>query len=160
MAKRVEQFTFKDSGQVVGIQKVSPLLMIRLRERFPAPKPPKQQVDYGDGKVVYEENPAHPEYRDEVLQYEQDMELKIRRMLIKRGVIIDWNDDKKAELENVRAFWRETFEEELDADDDVAFVSYVCVGSDSDLEEFIEALLKRSQPTEEAVNEASARFQG
>lgn len=156
---KVEPFTFKDSGITIGIRKVSPLLMIRLRERFPDPKPPKQEVDYGDGKKVMEENPAHPDYHAALEKHNQMIEQKARRLLIRRGAVIEWNEERKAELEEVRAYWLKEFEEEIDADDDVAYVSYVCMGSDTDLEEFLEALLRRSQPTEEAVKEATARFQ-
>lgn len=159
MAK-IEQHTFKDSGYTVGIRKVSPLLMIRLRERFPPPKPPKQLVDYGDGEKRVEENPAHPDFREAQVEYETMIESKARRLLIKRGVVIEWDDEKREALADMRSYWKETFEDELDPDDDVAFVSYLCVGSDSDLEEFLEILMKRSQPTEGAVGEAQARFQG
>lgn len=157
---KVEQFTFQDSGEVVGIRKVSPLLMIRLRERFPMPKPPMQEVDYGDGVKKLEPNPAHPAYREALSEYDQMIEQKARRMLIKRGVVIEWTPERREALEEIRAYWKENLDGDLEPDDEVAFVSYVCVGSDSDLEEFLEALLKRSQPTEAAVDEAAGRFQG
>lgn len=157
---KVEQFTFKDSGETVGIRKVSPLLMIRLRERYPLPRPPVQEVDYGDGHKKMEANPAHPDYIQALSDYEQMIEQKARRLLIKRGAVIEWTEERREALAEMRAYWLEAFENDLEPDDDVAFISYLCVGSDSDLEDFLEVLLKRSQPTEEAVQEATARFQG
>lgn len=155
---KTEPYVFKDTGEEVQIRKVSPLLIIKLRERYPSPKPPIQTVDYGDGPKT-EQNPAHPDYILAQQEYDIQMERRARELLIKRGVVVDWTDERRAKLAEIREFWQSTYDEALpDTDDTVAYVSYVCVGSDSDLTELVEALIKRSQPTEEAITEAQGRL--
>lgn len=158
MSAKLEPYVFKDTGETVQIRKVSPLLVIKLRERFPAPRPPLQTVDYGDGPKQ-EQNPTEPNYLLAVQDYEQAMERRVRNLLIQRGVIIDWDDEKKARLEELRAWWKTTYNEDLDdLDDTFAYVSYLCVGSDSDLEDLINILIKRSQPSKEGIEGAQERF--
>lgn len=158
MSAKLEPYVFKDTGETVMIRKVSPLLVIKLRERFPAPKPPLQTVDYGDGPKQ-EQNPTEPGYLLAVQDYEQTMERRVRNLLIQRGVVIDWDDEKKSRLAELRAWWKETYNEDLDdLDDTFAYVSYICVGSDSDLEELVNVLIKRSQPSPEGVEAAQERF--
>lgn len=159
MSAKVEPFTFKDTGITVGIRKVSPLLLLKIRDRYPAPKPPLQEVDYGDGKKRLEPNPTHPDYLEAQQAYEQAMELRARTLLIQRGVVLEWTEENKAALQELKDYWQKENGEPFPVEDDlVAFVSYVAVGSDSDLTELIEALVKRSQPTEAAVQGAADRF--
>lgn len=158
MSAKLEPYVFKDTGETVQIRKVSPLLVIKLRERFPAPKPPLQTVDYGDGPKQ-EQNPTEPGYLLAVQEYEQAMERRVRNLLIQRGVVIDWDDDKKTKLAELRSWWKATYAEDLDdLDDTFAYVSYICVGSDSDLEELVNMLIKRSQPSQEGIEAAQARL--
>ena len=158
MSAKLEPYTFKDTGEIVQIRKVSPLLVIKLRERFPAPKPPLQTVDYGDGPKQ-EQNPTEPGYLSAVQDYEQAMERRVRNLLIQRGVVITWDENKKTQLAELRAWWKETYAEDLDdLDDTFAYVSYICVGSDSDLEDLINILIKRSQPSGEGIEAAQERF--
>lgn len=157
--KKYETYTFKDTGEIVELRKVSPLLLIKLRERYPQPKPPLQLVDYGDDDKKMEPNPAHPDYLEALAQYEQDMERRARDLLIRRGVVVQWTDEKRKALEDLRTFWRDSYEADMPAEDDtVAYVSYLAIGSDSDLTELIDHLVKRSQPTEEAIGAAQDRL--
>lgn len=158
MSAKLETYTFKDTGETVQIRKVSPLLVIKLRERFPAPRPPLQTVDYGDGPKQ-EANPTEPNYLLAVQDYEQAMERRVRNLLIQRGVVIEWDENKKTQLTLLRAWWKDTYGEDLDdTDDTFAYVSYICLGSDSDLEDLINALIKRSQPSKEGIETAQERF--
>lgn len=155
---KLEPYVFKDTGEEVGIRKVSPLLVIKLRERYPAPRPPLQTVDYGDGPKQ-EQNPTEPTYLQNVQDYEQAMERRVRNLLIQRGVKIEWTDEKLAKLAELRSWWKETYGEDLnDVDDTFVYVSYICVGSDSDLEELINVLIKRSQPSKEGLEAAQDRL--
>lgn len=157
--KHYETYTFKDTGEVVTLRKVSPLLLIKLRERYPQPKPPLQKVEYGPGEVVMEPNPAHPDYIETLAKYEQDMERRARDLLIRRGVVIEWTDDKRKALADLREWWAEAYGEPMPAEDDtVAYISYLAIGSDSDLSELFDALVKRSHPTEEAISQAQDRL--
>lgn len=157
MAK-IDKFVFKDTGVVVGIRHVSPLLLIKLRERYPAPKPPMQEVVYGDEKVM-EPNSAHPDFITAQTEYDQAMERRSRELLISRGVVIEWTDEKNTELEELKGWWAETYQEPfVPTNQTFDYVSYIAIGSDSDLEDLVNALIRRSQPTEEAVKDAQARF--
>lgn len=155
---RSEPYEFKDTGVTVEIRKVSPLLMLQLQNRYPEPKPPLQEVDYGDGPVK-EPNPTAPEHLVALRQYQQDMELRMRRLLIQRGVKIDWTEERKQELAELREWWKEQYGEELpEKDDVVAYVSYIAVGSDKDYEELTTVILQRSQPTEAKIAETAERL--
>lgn len=157
---KFESYTVKDTGATFQIRKVSPLLLLKLRDKFPPPVPPQQEVDYGDGVKRLEANPAHPEYVKAQADYDQMMELKARELMVRRGVIIDWTEERQAEYQEFADWWQATYDEPLDGDRNFNYIYYIAIGSDSDLEELITALVRRSQPTEEAVKAATARFQG
>lgn len=158
MSAKLEQYVFEDTGKKVQVRKVSPLLVIKLRERYPAPRPPLQTVDYGDGPKQ-EQNTTNPDYLQAVQDYEQAMEKRVRTLLIQRGVVIEWGEDEQAELDELIAWWKATYDEDLSSLDPIyAYVSYICVGSDSDMEDLINVLIKRSQPTKEGVEAAQERF--
>jgi len=154
----MHEYTFKDTGVAVHIRKVSPLLLLRLREDFPPPRPPMQEVDYGDGKKKMEPNPAHPDYQEAQDTYNVEMEKRLRRLLIRRGVKLDWTPEMKAEVVEVRELYLSETGREMEEDDHVVFVSYVAVGTDKDLEELLEVIMRRSAPTEAAAAEAQERF--
>ena len=152
-------FTFKDTGITVLIRKVSPLLAMELQRAFPPPKPPMNEVDFGDGVKRMEPNEADPAYLRDMDKYNQDFELKMRRMLIKRGVALEITEEIKEQVEDLRSFWLEEYGIEFpEPDDKMAFVWYVAVGTDQDLRELLEAIMRRSQPTQEAEELARKTF--
>ena len=156
---KLTEFTFPDTGETVLIRKVSPLLLLRLREQFPEPRPPEQEVDYGDGIKRLEENKAHPDYLRQKEAYEVMMEGKARRLLLKRGVKVEWTEERHRDLAELRAEWEEENGQPLPEHDDVvAWVSYVAVGSDRDLMDLLDILLRRSGVTEAGVEHALNRF--
>lgn len=154
----MHDYTFKDTGVVVRIRKVSPLLLLRLREDFPPPKPPTQEVDYGDGKKKLELNPAHPGYQEALDQYNAEMERRLRSLLIKRGVKLEWTPEMKGEVVEVREQYLAETGKEMKEDDALVYISYVAIGTDKDLEELLDAIMRRSAPTEEVAAEAQERF--
>lgn len=151
-------WTSKDTGVVLNIRKVSPLLVTQLHKSFPPPKPPINTVDYGDGKKVFEENVADPDYQKALEQYNLDQEIRFRHLLIQRGVVDTMTDENKREVESMREFWKTTYGEELKGSDLEIFVSYIALGSPEDLEELTEAIMRRGQPTPAAMEEADKRF--
>lgn len=151
-------YVFQDTGKRVMLRKLSPLLAQQLRKDFPPPKPPIQEVDYG-GEKVLEENPAHPEYQQKLAEYEADFNEKSQRLMIKRGVVLNWTEEMRDELADLRQFYMEEYGKELPTDDHLCYVSFICPGSDADLEELVTKLMRRTQPTPEAVDEAQAMFQ-
>lgn len=154
-------FTFQDTGVTVLIRKVSPLLAMELQRVFPPPDPPMNKVDFGDGESRMEPNEADPAYLKQLQDYNQDFELKIRRMLIKRGVIVEITDTIKAQVQELREFWQEEYGIDFpEADDKLAYIWYIAVGTDQDLKELLQAIMRRSQPTQEAEELARKTFQG
>jgi hypothetical protein len=147
-------FTFKDTGITILTRRVSPLLMYELRKQFPAPEPPLQKVSFGEDEETYEPNPAHPEYHAAMNKYNSEFKDKAMVLLIKRGTVINWTDEMRGEIAELRKFWMDEYGWELPKDDTLAYIQYICVGSPQDLDEFTTFITTRSQPTEEAVAEA------
>lgn len=154
----IQLHTFKDTGVQVRIRKVSPLLILKLRESFPPPKPPMQDVEQLDGKKTREPNPAHPDYVQALADHDALMEQRVRKLLITRGVEFEWTEERRLEVAEIRQSWREMYDQELDGDDKEVYISYVAIGSGEDLTELIEAVARRSQPTEAEVENALSRF--
>lgn len=151
-------YTFKDTGVQVLIRKVSPLLAVTLQQKFPSPTPPMEEVDYGDGKKHYEPNPTHPDYLEALKRYDEENEKRMRTLLLKRGVEIEMTDEAKEEVAALRGFMKDEFGKTLDEDDKMVYISYIAIGSDKDLEELLSAVMRRSQPTEEVVEQAQEAF--
>ena len=149
--RQVVSYRFKDTGRLVGIKKVSPMLAAELRRSFPPPKPPMEEVDYGDGKKVLEPNSAHPGYQSVMEDYNQQMNERVQRLLIKRGVVVAWDDEKKQEVADLRSFWKEEYATELQGSDVEVYVNHICVGTQEDLQELIQAITQRSGATEEVI---------
>lgn len=154
----MDNYTVKDTGITLKVRKVSPLLLLKLRDRYPVPQPPTQLVDYGDGEKRLEPNPSHPDFAAAQIAYDQMMEQKARELLIRRGVSVIWTAEARADLDELKSWWKENYDEELEGDDDYLYVSYIALGSDSDLEDLVNALVRRTRPTEEATKESLARF--
>lgn len=152
-------FVFKDTGVAVTIKRVSPLLVLKLRDSFPRPKPPVQKVVGLDGAERLEENPAHPDYLAQLEQYEIDSELRVRRLLIRRGVEFDWTDERRKEVEELKEFWKNVYGETLTGTDEEIYISYIAIGTDGDMKDLLDAITIRSQPTEEEAQKAKDRFQ-
>lgn len=154
-------FTFKDTGVTVLIRKVSPLLAMELQRSFPPPPPPMNKVDFGDGVIREEPNEADPAYLKKLSEYNQEFELKIRRMLIKRGVVLEITEEMKVQIEELREFWHDEYGIDFpESDDKLAYVWYIAIGTDQDLRELLDAIMRRSQPTQEAEELARKTFQG
>lgn len=153
-------FTFPDSGRKVLLRRVSPLLTFDLQKAFPPPTPPMQSVTIGEGVEEMQPNYAHPSYTDAMKAYQGDMNNRLQRLMIKLGVVINWTDEMKAEVQAVRDVFREETGAELDKEDVLVYVKYICVGSDGDLEDLAMRLMRRSHPTEVAISEAEKSFPG
>lgn len=151
-------FTFKDSGIEVQIRRVSPLLALELQKKFPAPRPPRNKVTDMDGKETWEENYADPDYALTLNKYNADLEERMRRLVIMRGVVHTLTEEQKAQVDELRTFWKETYDEDLKGSDLEVFISYIAIGSDGDLGDLINTIMKRSQPTEGETKEVLNSF--
>jgi hypothetical protein len=150
-------FKFADTGISVKVRKVSPFLVNNLRKIYPQPKPPMQEVDYGDGKKVMEANEAHPDYAQTLDEYNNMFMDKLQRLLIVRGV--ECKVDQEA-VDSLKEFWKTEYGKELEGSDKEIYIIYICAGTKDDLDDLTNAILTRSQPTKEATELAKVSFPG
>lgn len=158
-------FTFQDSGITVSIRKLSPFMGEQigrsLKKEHPAPKPPINEVSYGDGKPVQEENLADPDYLLAMQIYEQEMAheagQRMMDLVIEAAVVIDQVDlVEVARIRAVMAAIGAPIEDEMS--DREVYIRFVCIGTQDDLEELMAAATRRSQPTEAAIAENVTAF--
>lgn len=154
-------YTFKDTGIQVKIRKISPLMASDVARAIPEPIPPENEVDYGEGKGrVRERNYSDPNYLAAMADYRRHVSEVIQRVMILRSVYVT-GEDWKAEVAEYRDFMKQQTGSELEEKEDlVIYVLRICVGTQEDLEELIESITKRSQPTEELVEAAKRSFRG
>jgi hypothetical protein len=152
-------FTFPDTGITVKIRKVSPMILADINAAFPEPKPPENEVDYGEplGKVM-ERNYSDPSYKVALQERNAKVFQALQRTMILRGVEVE-GDAWKKEVEDYREFMQKETGTPLEETNDlVVYVLRLCVGSQEDLTDLISAITTRSQPTQEAVERAKASF--
>lgn len=160
--QKLRAFTFPDSGVTVFIRRVSPMISYEMKRSIPKPKPPVVRVNYGtaeDPDFRNEVNEADPDYQVALEDWNARVEAATRKIMIKLGIVYTLTDEDKDRL----ALIRETMSEEgIEIQDSelVAFVTYVAITSQRDMEAMINALVGNSMPTEEAIEEATSSFSG
>lgn len=154
-------FTFRDTGITVKIRKISPMLVTDISESIPMPKPPLNEVDYGEPRgKVQEPNLQDPAYQKALEDRQVQIFKTWRRVMILRGVQVE-GEAWKEEVKEYRAFMQEQTGYPLEETNDlVVYVLRLCVGSEEDLGELIEAITRRSQPTREEIEKAKDSFRG
>lgn len=159
-------FTVPDTGVRLPVRKVSPSLIQEversLRREMPEPKPPKQEVDYGNGPEV-EENPAHPAYVAAMEEWKShfnvELSTRTQKLLIRRGVLPNLNlTDEQIEQVKVLKEEMKEYGVEMEGDDKWIFVTAIALGTVEDIGDLTNALIRRSTVTEEAVQEALRKF--
>lgn len=153
-------FVFPTTHRHVFVRNVNPLLAIEIRRQFPKPHPPLQEVDYGDGKSVFEANYASPDYAAAVEDWNALITEKMSRLIIKRGVVHTLSEEEKAEVAELRADMEEDMGLNLGGSDLFVYISYICIGNRLDVDSLTEAVMTGSQPTRAAVGAAQDSFQG
>lgn len=160
-------YVVKDTGVKLLVKKVSPPLVMALNRQYPEPKPPMQEVDLG-GETKQEPNYAHPDYLQAIYAYRRDQDERLRHLFFKFGIVIpEDNKTWRDEIAQKRAEFLQEFGFELphlDGDgnerDELDWVNYCALGTDEDFQELYDAILHRTQPTAEAIEEAKAGFPG
>lgn len=153
-------FTFS-TGITVKTRKVSPFLLVDLTKALapPKPRPPRQEITLVDGTKRLEENLAHPDYLDELEEYDTKINELQTRILLRRGIEVDLTVEDVARVQALRDEIERDFGTPLTEKDNViAYIKYVCVGDGDDIHNLIQHLTDKSQPTEEAVTEAVDSF--
>src|SRR3990167_2097736 len=145
--------TLPDSRATLEVNYVSPPLLNDMRKAIRRtilkPEPPLVEVAYGETKK-WEANPAHPEYRAALADYNADFGQEFFQQLVRFGVQCEVDARAVSELRERAAAL------ELPEDDLVLYVTRILVTSQADMQALMNAVLRRSQPTEEAVTEKVA----
>jgi len=161
------EHTFKDSGVTIRIRKVGPTTQQRLAQAImqESPAPPVPIVETELGK---EPNLADPQYMADTEKWEQQTrnELTNRLMLIaalEAEVTIDDSARaeiarKKRHLQLIRIPHADRADLTDEENERVFYILNVCAATPEDLGEFGQAVLRRSVPTEEAVQSQIATF--
>ena len=160
--KSLRAFTFPDSGVTVFIRPVSPMISYDMRRSIPKPKPPVARVNYGTAEQPEfrsEANEADPDYQEALVKWNERIEEATRKIMVKLGVVYTMTDEDKARMQAIR----ETLAEEgveIKDPDNIAFIFYVAITTQRDMEAMIQALTGASMPTEEEIAEATSSFPG
>jgi hypothetical protein len=153
--------TLPISGETVLVKPVSPFLMHKVRNSIPRPRPPMQRVNLGTPEQPkWEESPneADPDYGQALKEWTHTVEAKSRALNIDLGARIEWTDEKRQAVAEIKAAGEAhglTFEGESDT---FIYVSYVAVKGAEDYNTLLRAILNESRPTEGAIQEAVATF--
>lgn len=162
------EHTFKDSGITVKIRKVGPTTQQRLAQAIMKehPEPPVPVVTTELGP---EPNPADPSYLLIKAEWEQttNLQLRDRLMLIaalEAEVVIDDQAQadiarKQRHLKLIGIPYEANPDLTPEENEKVFYILHIAAGTPDDLREFGDAVLRRSVPTEEAVQAQIATFQ-
>ena len=167
------QHTFRDSGAVILCKKVPTFIAstARAAAQQGKPKPPT--------RVVEEEGPLHgqveimdrdPAYLEQVRLWNLKANELLMRMQIKRAVVKVIEPENWQDLVAEYRLEREEFDNELKAinpdynpepmpeDDLTCFVLFVAAATQEDMNEFADAISKRSYPNGEVLDAAKESF--
>ena len=158
MTQKLYPYLIKDSGVTINIRKVSPLLLNEVSKKFPRPTAPLNEVDYGDGKKKQEPNEADPDFQVSLSAWQQAIYIETQRIMIDRGVVITLTDEQKEDVRELRKYWKDTYDSELTGSDVFVYVTLIALSTQEDIQELIEGITRRSQPTEGAIAEAVTSF--
>jgi len=160
--------TFKDTGITIHLRKVGPTTQQRLAQQImkELPEPPIPLVDTEAGP---EYNAADPEY----IAAKEDWDQETRRELTQRLMLIaaleaevEIDDAARQDIARKQRHLRLIgipYEDNPDLtpeeNEKVFYILHVAAGTPEDLGEFSQAVMRRSVPTEEAVQSQIATFQ-
>lgn len=161
------QHTFKDTGITIGIRKVGPStqqsLAMAIMKDMPEPAIPVVETEIGK-----EPNPADPAYIAAREKWNQETRAELTRRLMLIGALeaeVTIDDRARADiarrkrsLQAAKTPYKDNPELTPEENERVFYVLHVAAGSPEDLGEFGEVVLRRSVPTEEAVQKQIATF--
>lgn len=145
-----------DSGATIRVKRISPMTLMAIERAHPDPKPPMQEVDYGNGSKRLEANPLDPQYQLELAAHQQTRSMLLLQALVRFGVEVDVDAAKVAAYREDMA----TLGGTLPPDDKYVYVAHVLCETNADLVALREAVMGTSVPSERAVAEKQATFPG
>lgn len=167
--------TFRDSGIVVKLRKLSPMtsqdIMAGARRDLAStePQPPVVEVDYGQGKIK-ETNKGDPTYvrlhdawESEVNKLANDRLFKLAAL---DAVEVSLTADDLKRIERTKRMMKIAARIDWQDDPELTeaenlqyfYIRHIACGSPEDLQEFYQAVATRSQPTEAAIERHKETF--
>jgi hypothetical protein len=154
----ITNFVFPN-GRVVGIKKVSPFTLLEAKKMVIAPRPPMQKVSYGDHETE-EPNASHPDYLAAVVEFQERLNKISLDLVVKRGVWLTLDESERAQVADLRAYWKEEFDVELPGTDEYLFVVHFCITDSEVINGLVDAVTGMGQPTPEQIQQAKDMFPG
>jgi len=148
------EITLPDSGAVIRVKRISPMSLIAIERAYPDPKPPLQEVDYGNGSKKHERNPLSPEYLTELEEHRNKKNLLVLKAFVRLGVEVEVD---AAAVAAYRADMQ-ALGVELDPDDMYVYVAHILCQTNDDLNALREAVEGGSLPTEREVSSKLSTF--
>lgn len=157
--RTIEEFTFTSTGVTVKYTRVPLQLVIDFesgwRRKHPAPQVPQNTVDIGGVQKVID-NPSDPDYQAELALHEATMHNASYRYMLKKAIVL--SDEDRAEVDALR---KEVADEGSELDESTSewvFLFNIASTDPNEIGEFQSAVLRLSQPSKEAIDDAKARF--
>lgn len=156
---KTEDFTFESTGVTVKYTRVPLQLIIDFesgwKRKHPAPEIPKNTVEIGGEQKVID-NPTDPDYQIALALYEATMHNASYRYMLKKAIVLS-----ESELAEVEALKAELDAEGSDLDTSSpqwVFLFNIASTDPDEIGQFQNAVLRLSQPSKEAIDDAKARF--
>lgn len=162
MTTKLYPFTFEDSGRRVSIRKFSFNTFRLMRDKVEKdlgdyPEVPVQAVEYPNG-VINEPNPQDPEYQKRLAEFRRKVNDELNDIIIDYSVVAELSDADKAEVMALREELRAKGIE-LAMTDKQVFLKHICLTTPEELNDLLNACMRRSLVTEDGRADAKARFQ-
>lgn len=159
-------YTFQDSGITVGIRKIGPntqaQLALQIQREQPKPQPPINETPLGP-----EANTADPDYARRLDDWERDCAQSLNRKMFTIAALECECEVDMGEVERKQRTFRAAkfqWEEDSDLSDaeraKVFYIEHIACATQDDMGEFYQAVTRRSQPTEAAVQAHVDSFRG
>lgn len=156
MSNEPKEVTLPDSGAVVRVKFVGPMLINDLRKAAGKglTKPTAPLIAPYEDKGVKEPNEDDPAYVAALSEYNTALGMRFLEKLFRYGVDYTLTDADAARVKELRA----DADLDLPADDLQVFISRFLVRTDKDLEALQAAIMGYTQPTEAQVAEKVQSF--
>lgn len=175
-------YTFKGSGETCRLRRLSPITMQRLQQGVIAeakaqppdhehayPRPPVERIAVGGGPERDEPNPNDPAYKERLEQWESWAQTEVMERFLRIAAvdacIFEPDQIDQDRIDRLRRrmasegaplpyFPAYTVEE----NDQIIWVQHVCIGTQDDLTDFVNALIRRTEVKQEEVAAHIATF--
>lgn len=176
------RYTFQGSGETCRIRRLSPITMQRLQQGVLAeckalppehehayPQPPVERVAVGGGPEREERNPNDPAYKEQLAAWESWAQTEVmERFLRIASVDACLFEPDQIDQEHIDRLRRRMAAEGApipflpaytpEENDQIVWVQHVCIGTQEDLTDFVQFLIRRTEVRPEEVQAHIATF--